>query len=103
MPLLDANGNLPGRSLAMTPFNAVSSCRWKAVGPTKCWRFRFVRGDGKSSSLVVDRIPWGSRRMRPMMEGIDLGKCLRMSSLVKPGQVAKKPASIAAQKVFGGG
>jgi len=56
-----------------------------------------------SSGAGVDRIPWGSRRMQPIMEGIDLGKCLRMSLLVKPGQVAKKSVSIAAQKVFGGG
>ena len=48
-------------------------------------------------SLVL-RIPWGVRRMRPMMEGIDKGRCFRMRSLVSSGQVAKKPLSMAFQK-----
>jgi len=49
-------------------------------------------------SLVL-RIPWGVRRMRPMMEGTDKGRCFRMRSLVSSGQVAKKPLSMALQKV----
>ena len=37
--------------------------------------------------------------MRPMIDGTERGKCFLMRLLVSSGQVAKKPLSIALQKV----
>ena len=50
------------------------------------------------SSLAL-RTPFGVRRMRPMMECTEVGRCLQMRSLVSSGQVAKKLLSIALQMV----
>ena len=43
--------------------------------------------------------PLEARRMRPIMEGTERGRCFLMRSIVSSGQVAKKPLSMALQKV----
>ena len=51
-----------------------------------------------AGSLVLQTL-FGVRRMQPMMEGTEIGRCFLIRSLVSSGQVAKKLLSIALQKV----
>ena len=71
-------------------FNCIGAYKM-VTGKRELWR-----GTGGSKVL---RTPLGVRRMRPMMEGTERGRCFLMRSLVGSGQVAKKPLSMALQKI----
>ena len=55
-----------------------------------------IRGTGGKEVLLT---PLEVRRMRLMIDGTERGICFLMRSLVSSGQVAKKPLSIALQKL----
>ena len=47
----------------------------------------------------VERMPWQVRFIFPIIVGTDLGRCLQIRVMMRPGQVAKKPLSMTCQKV----
>ena len=78
MPLLEMKGNRLGRSVEMMHF--IFSTK-KTVEATWWFQSMLLRGGGRGGSgsgwgsdaglLVVDRILWRVRCIRPMMVGID--------------------------------
>ena len=55
-------------------------------------------GSGPQGRKVL-QMPLGVQLMQPMMAGTERGRCFLMMLLVSSGQVAKKPLSMALQKV----
>ena len=53
--------------------------------------------------VLVDRIPCLSCFIRPMIVRVDFSRCFLIRVVVRPGQVAKKPASITLQNELTGG
>ena len=105
--MLEIKGELPGRSVQMSPSRLSS---WNADTLLSC--LRLVCNLGGSSGLsatiggwscLVDRKPLRVHFNRPIIVGIMFCICLRARALVKLSWVVKKPASIALHKVETGG
>ena len=86
------------------------SSYWNADTPISFLRSVCDRGGSSGSSAtigggscLVDRKPLRVSFNRPIIFGIMFCRCLRAIALFKLGQVVKKPASIALQKVETGG
>ena len=69
---------------------------WVAIALGLVLRFAWNR---RGKGDLVERRPCRSSFRWPLSVAIDLGKCFRTRLEVKPGQVAKKPLSIALHQV----
>jgi hypothetical protein len=110
-PCPDVVGNLPGRSVAMMPFNSSNDI---AVTSILCSLLRIRRGGssggyGSISSFMmslidgfVDLIPFLIICMCPIDVDMDFGRCFLIALLVSPGNDVSQSLSIALQSVLTG-
>ena len=105
LPLLDVVGKRPDWSVETFPLISTGFMKTQLVrtcssldedGVVMTGSMRFV-GDGGES--LVDLIFFRLDRRWPFVVARDLGRCLRTSLTVRPGQVAKYPARIACVQV----
>lgn len=105
VPLLDVLGNLPIWSVEILPVICIGLKCTTLV--RSCFDVIsagvFLVGADGGGRDFVERMFIFFLRICPFAVAIDLGRCLRTRSEVRPGQVVKNPASMATIQVEGTG